>query len=271
MTQEIELRKKYFIYKGEKLAFVDIGKGPVVVLLHGYLFDSRCWYDFVLSLFKSYRLICPDLPGHGESGCWAYVHSMDFMAECVRGILKELGIKKCSIFGHSMGGYVTLAFAEKYPEVIRGYGLLFSTPLPDSEEKKKDRVRAMQLIKKKKSLYIKETFKNLFQQHEIKYFKAQYLRFLNYALHINSRGAIAALRGMMSRPDREVVLKFSPVPVLMLNGKNDALLPYEVLNEVHKRNPHIHFIMEDGLGHMGFLEYPAFCIQALKHFLHKIY
>jgi pimeloyl-ACP methyl ester carboxylesterase len=267
--QGVELRKKIFYYKGEKIAFLDEGRGPVVVLLHGYLFESGCWHDFIFSLRNSYRIICPDLPGHGDSGCWAYVHSMDFMAECVRGLLNEHGIRKCSMFGHSMGGYVTLAFAEKYPEMVRGYGLLFSTPLPDSEEKKKDRMRAIQFIKKKKSLYIKETFRNLFQLQEIKYFKEEYDRCLNHAMHISSRGAIAALRGMMNRPDREVIIKFSPVPVLMLNGKNDALLPHEILNEIHQRNPHIHFILEEGLGHMGFIEYPAFCIQALKQFLRK--
>ncbi|MCX8080925.1 MAG: alpha/beta hydrolase [Bacteroidia bacterium] len=259
--------KRKIEFKGEPLVFYEAGEGPVVFLLHGYLFDALCWKHLMADLAKTYRVICPDLPGHGDSGCWGYVHSMDFMAECVYAILQHLRLKKCSMFGHSMGGYVTLAFAEKYPDKLRQYGLLFSTPLPDSEEKKRDRVRAMQFLKKKKILYIKETFKNLFQQHEIKYFRDDYIRCLNRAMDISPRGAIAALRGMMNRPDREVVIKFSPVPVLMLNGKQDAVLPYSAMEKIKKRNPKIRFIMEEGLGHMGFIEYPAFCIHVLRSFL----
>jgi pimeloyl-ACP methyl ester carboxylesterase len=259
------------LFKGETLSYTDEGKGPVVVLLHGYLMNADAWMDFRKNLSSSYRVICPDLPGHGKSSCWGYIHTMDFMAEAVKGLLDDLRIRKCTMVGHSMGGYVTLAFAEKYIENLRGFGWLFSTPFADSEERKRDRIRAMSFLKKKKSFYIRETLKGLFQSQELKYIRGVYQEVLRDALQISPRGAIAALRGMMFRPDREVVIRFSPVPVFCMNGVNDSVIPHHLMRELMDKYPHVVFVLEENLGHMGFLEYPAFCLHQFRKFLSRIH
>lgn len=87
--------------------------------------------------FKKNRIICIDLLGHGHTGCLGYVHSMELMAETVEAVLKHLKITRSTFIGHSMGGYVALAFAEKNPDALRGLCLMNSTASPDTLEKKK--------------------------------------------------------------------------------------------------------------------------------------
>ena len=117
-----------------------------MVLLHGFLFSSGIWHDLAASLARSYRVICIDLPGHGESGCFGYVHSMELMAQAVKAVLDQLRLKRYVMAGHSMGGYVALAFAELYPDNLRGLALFHCTAYPDTAEKRHERERAANLI-----------------------------------------------------------------------------------------------------------------------------
>ena len=135
--------QKTTTFKKGIVAFSDNGKGKVVVLLHGYLGSKELWKGTIENLAKSYRVIAIDLPGHGLTHCFGYVHSMELMARCVKKVMDSLRLKKYVIIGHSMGGYAALAFAELFPENLRGLGLIHSTALADSEEKKKDRSRAI--------------------------------------------------------------------------------------------------------------------------------
>ena len=102
-------------YKNTKISYSDIGKGTTIVLLHGFLENKNMWQKFVTDLSPKYRVITIDLLGHGESECLGYVHSMEDNADVVHAVLSELRIRKAIFVGHSMGGYVALAFAELYP------------------------------------------------------------------------------------------------------------------------------------------------------------
>ena len=81
-------------YKNETVTFFDKGKGKVVVLLHGYLGSHKIWEQTINNLSKSYRVIAIDLPGHGNTHCVGYAHSMDLMAKCVKAVLDFLRLKK---------------------------------------------------------------------------------------------------------------------------------------------------------------------------------
>ena len=107
-------------HKGINIFYSDVGKGSAVVLLHGFLENATMWKDIVPELSKKNRVITIDLLGHGKSDCLGYVHSMDLFAETVETILKHLRVRKCIIIGHSLGGYVALAFAETHPQKIKG-------------------------------------------------------------------------------------------------------------------------------------------------------
>ena len=106
-------------FKGIDLFYTDQGKGNPIVLLHGFLENSKMWMDLVPEISKKNRVICIDLLGHGKTPCLGYVHTMELMAEAVESILNHLKIKDSIIIGHSMGGYVALAFAEKNPKRVK--------------------------------------------------------------------------------------------------------------------------------------------------------
>ena len=110
-----------------------------IVLLHGYLESLLVWSDFVPLLYKKVRVVTLDLPGHGISVVQSEVHSMDFLADTVADAIRALGIERCTLVGHSMGGYVALAVCERHPELLDGLVLLSSTPNPDTEEKAENR------------------------------------------------------------------------------------------------------------------------------------
>jgi pimeloyl-ACP methyl ester carboxylesterase len=140
------------------------GDGPVVVLLHGFLEDSSIYDEMAKILAISYRVVCIDLPGHGLSGVVGYRHSMEDMASAVRQVLDTLGVDSCTLVGHSMGGYVALAFAELFPMKTDGLVLFHSTALADSETKLKDRERAIAVVRKNAEAFVRSSIPMLFAE-----------------------------------------------------------------------------------------------------------
>ncbi len=260
------MMRKTILFKGETLSFADSGKGRVVVLLHGFLGSSDIWKVSQQALATSFRVIVPDLPGHGNSSCYGYIHSMELMAKSVKFILDHLKLKRYVIIGHSMGGYVALAFAELFNDHLRGLCLFHSTAYADSEQKKIDRNRAIQLVKQDARVYTKDTIKQLFaapfakQQHN-------HIKFAQeIALNTSRRGIVACLEGMKDRPNRDIILNFARFPILMVIGRHDTVLSVQDLLTQSEliRNKSI-LLLEDA-GHMGFLECPEVVHKTLLKF-----
>ena len=153
---------KSIVFRNGKVQFSDTGKGRVVVLLHGFLGSCQIWQSAIDDLSKSYRVIAIDLPGHGGTDCFGYVHTSEFNAKCVKAVMDSLRLKKYVIVGHSMGGFAALAFAELYPDNLRGLCLYHSTAFADSEEKKRDRTRSIKVVKANHQIFTSEVIKNLF-------------------------------------------------------------------------------------------------------------
>ena len=258
-------------YKNESVTFFDKGKGRVVVLLHGFLGAHQIWEQTITNLSKSYRVIAIDLPGHGSTPCFGYAHSMELMAKCVKSVLDFLRLKKYVLIGHSMGGYVGLAFADLYPDNLKGLCLYHSTAYDDSDEKQKDRLRAINAVKANKNIYTVATIKNLFASKNLKYLKEE----INFATHIAKKtpknGIIAALYGMKDRSSRDIILGLVTYPVLMVIGQHDNVLPAAQLLEQAKtfKNCTVLFLEHDG--HFGFLESTAKSNKELRKFLRKCY
>src|SRR5674536_23752 len=122
----------FFSYSGGRIHYSDSGNGTVIVLLHGYLESSEVWNGFAEKLKSEFRIISVDLPGHGLSDVYGEVHSMEFMATAVKNLVDSLDLKKVFLLGHSMGGYVALAFLELFPEYLLGYCLFHSQPFADT-------------------------------------------------------------------------------------------------------------------------------------------
>lgn len=213
-------------FKNTAISYTDEGKGTTIVFLHGFLENKKMWNAFVPEFSKKYRVITIDLLGHGESESLGYIHSMEDNADIVHTILAELRLRKAVFVGHSMGGYVALAFAEMYPEYVKGLVLLNSTSRADSDEKKTNRDRAINAVKQNYTNFVRLSIANLFSEDnrerlssEIEYVKVE-------ALKTPLQGIVASLEGMKIRKDREVLLHFSNYPMLLILGEKDPVLNY---------------------------------------------
>jgi pimeloyl-ACP methyl ester carboxylesterase len=217
---------KTTIYKNTQIAYTDQGKGTAIILLHGFLENQTMWSAFVPEFSKKNRVITIDLLGHGHTECLGYVHSMEDQADMVHGILHELKIRKAILVGHSMGGYVALAFAEMYADNVKGLVLLNSTSLADSEERKTNRDRAIKAVKKDYSTFVRLSIANLFSEENRAILLDEIEAVKLEALKTPLQGIVAALEGMKIRKDREVILHFAPYPILLILGKKDGVLIY---------------------------------------------
>lgn len=243
---------KHLFFKNTKISFSDTGKGTAIVLLHGFLENQWMWDGFVASFSKKYRIITIDLLGHGQTECLGYVHSMEENADMVHAVLSELRIRKAIFVGHSMGGYVALALAELYPETIKGLVLLNSTSRADSEERKKNRDRAIVAVKQNYTNFIRLSITNLFSENNRERLISEIENVKIAALKTPLQGIVASLEGMKIRKDREVLLHFAPFPVLLILGKQDPVLNYEETKEQIENTPTQLVSLPDG--HMSHIE-----------------
>ena len=218
---------KNILYKNTKISYTDSGEGNAIVLLHGFLENKKMWKDYVSFFSNQYRIITIDLLGHGESDCLGYVHSMEDNARAVHEVLEYLQIKKTTILGHSMGGYVGLAFAELYPESIQKLILLNSTSKEDSPEKKLNRTRAIKAVKQNYVNFVSLAIANLFSENNRTRLADEIEKVKTQALKTPLQGIVASLEGMKIRKDRETLLRENLFPVLLILGKKDPVLNYE--------------------------------------------
>lgn len=256
--------QNFIQFKKNKVYFSSEGEGSAIVLLHGFLENSSMWRELSRELAKKHRVICIDLLGHGKTGCIGYVHTMEEMAEAVNEVLKSLRIRRVTIIGHSMGGYVGLAFAEKYIEKIKGLCLLNSTSQADSKERKELRLRACDMAKKNYHALVKMSISNLFAETSHKVFAKEIEELKEEALKTPLQGYIAASKGMLERKNRETILQKIDKR-LIISGENDPILEKEIIKkEAHRTNTPIIFLP---LGHMSYIESNKVLTIKLKEFL----
>ncbi|MFL1010829.1 alpha/beta fold hydrolase [Flavisericum labens] len=255
-------------HKGININYTDNGKGNALVLLHGFLENINMWKPFLSELSKKHRVICIDLLGHGQTGCLGYVHTMELMAEAVDVVLKRLKIRKSTIIGHSMGGYVALAFAEKKPDALRGLCLMNSSAQADTTEKKQNRDRAILAVKQNHKTFIRIAIVNLFRPKNRTIFSDEIKQITKEAQQTPLQGIVAALEGMKIRTDREALLHFTPFKKMLMLGKKDPVLNYNSLINQAK-NTEVE-IVEFPDGHMSHIENKHEFLQNLMHFIENI-
>ena len=255
-------------FKNTAICYSDQGKGTAVVLLHGFLENQSMWNAILPELIKKNRIITIDLLGHGATECLGYVHSMEDQADVVHHVLNELKIRKAVFIGHSMGGYVALAFAELYPDTVKGIVLVNSTSRADSDERKRNRDRAIVAVKQNYSAFIRMSIANLFSENNRERLADSIEEVKLEALKTPLQGIVAALEGMKIRKDREVMLHFAPYPIQLILGKKDGVLLYEE-NRDQILDTHVQLTtFEDG--HMSHIENQAELLAVLSGFLKRV-
>lgn len=255
-------------FKNTAIRYTDQGKGTAVVLLHGFLENQSMWNTVLPELLKKNRLITIDLLGHGATECLGYVHTMEDQADVVHHVLNELKIRKAVLIGHSMGGYVALAFAELYPDTVKGIVLVNSTSRADTDERKRNRDRAIVAVKQNYSAFICMSIANLFCEDNRERLADSIEEVKLEALKTPLQGIVAALEGMKIRKDREVMLHFAPYPIQLILGKKDGVLLYEE-NRDQIIDTHVQLTtFEDG--HMSHIENQAELLAVLRGFLKRV-
>lgn len=239
-------------FMDRKLYFKTVGVGNPLVLLHGFLESSKIWDPFLEELSQKRQVVCVDLPGHGKSENLLPVHSMDLMADAVTSVLKQLDIEKAFFAGHSMGGYVALAILEKSPELVKGLMLINSTPEEDSPERKENTERAVELVKKNKRAYVLMAISNLLSPENKEEFRSEIGEIKQEAQRLNTKGIIAALKGMKIRTNMQNVLQEAKISKLIISGIMDPVLDPEHL-EVVAKSTGCDFKLLPG-GHLSFIE-----------------
>jgi len=256
----------YFNYQDRKIYYRVKGKGSCLVLLHGFLENQNIWKQYAAHMSEQLKVVTIDLPGHGQSENVAEVHSMELMADIVKGLLDALQIKEYVVIGHSMGGYVALAFAEKYAKQTKGFGVFHSHALADTTEGKINRGRAIQVVKDNHKDFISSFIPDLFTPENKKTYTQEIEDLQAESKLMEKEGIVAALHGMRERTDKTKLLKNTKVPVLFIIGKKDSRTPMSVMSDQINLPKHSEVLILEHVAHMGFIEAANTCLSFINSF-----
>lgn len=276
------IMQKTFLYQEVSISYRMEGKGTPVLLIHGFGEDSHIWDRQVEFLKEHCLLIIPDLPGTGDSEMifhnpdddenepFSSAISLNDFAECLHALLQHENIPQCKMLGHSMGGYITLAFAELYPSELSGFGLIHSTAYADNEEKKANRKHGIEVMDIgganaffRKS--IPTQFGRLFKETNPKEIDS----LVEATRQFNTKACQQYLSAMIGRPDRTNVLKKTQLPVLFIIGTEDKAAPMsDVLQQTHLP-AYAYVNILESTGHMSMMEAPEELNKCLLSFIHN--
>lgn len=244
-----------FSYRESTIFYRKEGNGIPVLLLHGFGEDNNIWNKQIDYLSPHCTLIVPDLPGSGKSTISANASAIEDYADCFAALIIQEKISSSIVLGHSMGGYITLALAEKYPHLIKAFGLIHSTAFADTAEKKENRLRGIEIMRQYGAasflrITIPNLFGNAFKQKHPLVIEEQ----IKNAANFSTQACIQYYQAMMTRPDKCLFLKSNEKPVLFVLGTEDIAAPMQDVEIQIKMSKKAHAYILDGVGHMGMLE-----------------
>lgn len=235
------------------------GEGNVFVFLHGFLESSTMWNYLNLSQLMAKKIYI-DLPGHGKSDVTLPESpSIEFMAEKVNEVLLSLEVKNITIIGHSMGGYVALELA-KINSKVKNVVLLNSNFWADSEEKKHDRDRVVEILKTAKDKFIQEAIPNLFSYPE-KY-QEEIKQIVDEAKSFDVNGIKFATIAMRNRTDNSVWVEKNAKQLFVIQGELDKTAPLKTMQERLPKSANFNLI--HNAGHMTHIESKEIILELIK-------
>ena len=259
--------EKTILYQNKKIFYRNIGNGDPVMLVHGFGEDGNVWNDQIEVFRNKYHIIIPDLPGSGRSAVIEDM-SMEGLAEVLHAIIHEENISTCTVIGHSMGGYITLALVESYWNHVNAFGLFHSSAFADTEEKKETRKKGIEFIKQHGAFeFLKTATPNLFSPYSKEQIPNAIDEFIAGLKNFSPDALISYYKAMMERPDRTAVLKNTKNPVLFIAGEHDNAIPLaDVLKQCHlPEKSYFHLFKKSG--HMGMMEETEKANLILEEFL----
>lgn len=258
---------KYLRHRDRAIAYSSQGKGPAIVLLHGFCEDSTIWNDFQPALAESgFQVVCIDLPGFGQSEPIAGA-SIEQYADAVLAVADALELSRFVLIGHSMGGYTALAIAEKQALRLAGLGMFHSHPYADSDAKKEARQKNIQFIHSHGHIiFVKQLIPMLFAPAFASGNSYLIGKLVHAASAYPQEGIIGGLEAMIARTDRSHILKSASCPVLFIIGEEDQAIPSDqsLSQTVLPAVASVHII--EKIGHLGMLEAPKKTERMLREF-----
>jgi len=241
------------------LGFEILGKnGYPIVLIHGFGLDRSIWEEMVGCYMGNAQVILPDLRGHGESDAIEGTYTMPLLAADVVGLLDHLGIEKAIVCGHSMGGYVSLAMADQFPDRLAGLGLITTKAEADSSEKRSGRYALVEDVREKGAVALAESLApRISKNPEVIEGSHQII------LKTKPLGIIGSALGMAERSDRTEMLNRITCPVLVIAGEQDQLIPLSYAQEMANHLPNVRFLSIQEAGHMPMMECPKITAMSL--------
>lgn len=235
-----------------------------LVLLHGHGMDDTLWDEIVPLLGDSYRLIKPN--GSLLTNCT----TVEAYAEELHRLLTSSQITKMTLIGHSMGGYISLAFAEKYPDMLEGFGLFHSSALADDEAKKEQRTQMAKLLRTHGTeAFIRRTLPNLFGERFKELAPEKVQKYIKRYSKLPAEALAVGVEAMRARPDRTEVLKNLPCPVLFIMGMDDQAVPFEkTMAQVDYPAKSYPFVLAEA-GHLGMVERPDATARIVRWYMNR--
>lgn len=258
--------------RGIKMAYDVEGSGPAVVLLHGFPFNRSMWREQAEALSDSYRVITPDLRGFGDSSANSeQPATMHEMAEDVAALMDKLEIERFALGGLSMGGYVAFAFYRHFPLRVRTLILADTRPQSDTDDARQNRERqAQQALSEGMDGIVDAILPKVLAPATLDGRKEVVERLRAMMAGTDPRGAAAAIRGMMERPDQTYLLPRILAPTLIIVGSEDQVTPVKDAELMHREIRGSHLEVIEGASHVSNLERPAEFNRALRTFLDSL-
>ena len=264
------MAKKTITIEGKNISYESAGQGSAVVLLHGFGADNTIWKEQIDYFSPHHLVIAPDLPGVNSSELLEDL-SMKNIATLVLQIIKAEDAKDVVLIGHSMGGYIALAFAAHYPNQIRGFGLFHSSATADNDEKKAARIKGIEFVSKNgSSTFLATTAPKMFGASTKNGNSPAYQNFLNTLPAMSNEAITKYYEAMMARPDTTHLLQSTKLPVLFIYGLEDEII--ELNKTIEQASmPSISFVnVLKKSGHLGMIEEPQNANRAIEEFLSDI-
>ena len=259
----------YFDYKNTRIHYRLKGRtnGPAVLLIHGFTETADMWKPLSKTLKDSYMLLIPDLLGHYKTGLTGDVLTMEEQAEMLARLMDYQGTGKAHLIGHSMGGYISLALAELFPEKVHSLTLLNSHPYADPPEKIEGRRKGVQAVMQDKYAYLSQTIPGFFAPYNREKLSREIDGLIRKAMKMPARGIAGALLGMMTRKDRSsLFFNNKDFARAWIISQDDPLIDPGFFQNEASKDKDLYFRIIDG-GHMSYLENPEEMIAAVLNFL----
>lgn len=244
---------------GKRLAYVRVGTGAPLLLVHGFPLDHSIWDPLLPFLTDYFDVILPDLPGFGGSDSPGPDPVIETYAAALADLLAGLGLSQAFVAGHSMGGYVALSLARLHPQRLLGLALVASQVLADTPERKAGRYETAEQVARYGARVVAEAM-----SPKLSADPAHRPVLNELILRQRPEEIVGGLHAMAGRPDSSLIFSSLRVPLVLIHGQADALIPVERAREAAQMAPHAVLVELPAAGHMPMLESPAETAAALR-------